>query len=149
MVLDEAQAIKNPGAKQTRAVKALRARAASRSPARRSRTGSAISGRCSTSLTPACSASPKAFSRLRRSGWRARARAGYGPLRELVRPYILRRLKTDKRVIADLPDKTEVRAFCGLTSSRRRSTSRRSTSSPRALDSERTASSGAASCSPT
>ena len=31
-----------------------------------------------------------------------------------MRPYILRRLKTDKRVIADLPDKTEVNAFCGL-----------------------------------
>ncbi len=37
------------------------------------------------------------------------------PLRELVRPYILRRLKTDKAVIADLPDKTEVKAFCSLT----------------------------------
>jgi non-specific serine/threonine protein kinase len=35
-------------------------------------------------------------------------------LRELVRPYILRRLKTDKTVIADLPDKTEVKAFCQL-----------------------------------
>jgi hypothetical protein len=31
-----------------------------------------------------------------------------------VRPYILRRLKTDKTVIADLPDKTEVKAFCQL-----------------------------------
>jgi non-specific serine/threonine protein kinase len=39
----------------------------------------------------------------------------YGPLRTLVRPYILRRLKTDKKIIADLPDKTEVNAFCGLT----------------------------------
>ena len=38
----------------------------------------------------------------------------YGPLRDLVQPYILRRLKTDKRIIADLPDKTEVKAFCGL-----------------------------------
>jgi SNF2 family DNA or RNA helicase len=38
----------------------------------------------------------------------------YGPLRELVRPYILRRLKTDKAVISDLPDKTEVKAFCQL-----------------------------------
>src|SRR5208283_1270354 len=38
----------------------------------------------------------------------------YAPLRELVRPYILRRMKTDKAVIADLPDKTEVRAFCQL-----------------------------------
>jgi len=31
-----------------------------------------------------------------------------------VRPYILRRLKTDKSVIADLPDKTEMKAFCYL-----------------------------------
>jgi len=31
-----------------------------------------------------------------------------------VRPYILRRMKTDKAVIADLPEKTEVRAFCQL-----------------------------------
>ena len=36
-------------------------------------------------------------------------------LRALVRPYILRRLKTDRRIIADLPDKTEVRVFCPLT----------------------------------
>jgi non-specific serine/threonine protein kinase len=38
----------------------------------------------------------------------------YEPLRELVRPYILRRLKTDKTVISDLPDKTEIKAFCPL-----------------------------------
>jgi non-specific serine/threonine protein kinase len=31
-----------------------------------------------------------------------------------VQPYLLRRLKTDKRVVADLPDKTELKAFCGL-----------------------------------
>ena len=31
-----------------------------------------------------------------------------------MRPYILRRLKTDKAVIADLPDKTEVKAYCAL-----------------------------------
>ena len=38
----------------------------------------------------------------------------YAPLRKLVAPYILRRLKTDRNVIADLPDKTEVKAYCGL-----------------------------------
>jgi non-specific serine/threonine protein kinase len=38
----------------------------------------------------------------------------YGKLRELVRPYILRRMKTDRSVIADLPDKTELRAHCQL-----------------------------------
>jgi SNF2 family DNA or RNA helicase len=35
-------------------------------------------------------------------------------LRELVRPYVLRRMKTDRSIIADLPDKTEVKAFCSL-----------------------------------
>jgi non-specific serine/threonine protein kinase len=38
----------------------------------------------------------------------------YAPLRSLVAPYILRRLKSDKRIIADLPDKTEVSAWCSL-----------------------------------
>jgi SNF2 family DNA or RNA helicase len=33
----------------------------------------------------------------------------------LVRPYILRRLKTDPNVVPDLPDKTEMRVECGLT----------------------------------
>jgi len=40
---------------------------------------------------------------------------GFAPLRKLVAPYILRRLKTDKSVITDLPDKTEVTAHCLLT----------------------------------
>ncbi len=35
-------------------------------------------------------------------------------LRRLVRPYLLRRLKTDRAIIADLPDKTEVAAWCAL-----------------------------------
>ena len=39
---------------------------------------------------------------------------GYAPLRRLLKPYVLRRLKTDKRVIADLPDKSEVTAYCSL-----------------------------------
>ena len=39
----------------------------------------------------------------------------YAPLRSLVKPYILRRMKTDRRIIDDLPEKVEVRAFCGLT----------------------------------
>ena len=38
----------------------------------------------------------------------------YAPLRTLVRPYILRRLKTDRSVIADLPEKVEMAAWCGL-----------------------------------
>jgi non-specific serine/threonine protein kinase len=114
VVLDEAQAIKNAGTKQTRATKALRARF------RLVLTGTPVENRLGDlwSLfdftSPGLLGSAKAFGRFVRAAEK-RAHGGYGPLRELVRPYILRRLKSDKRVIADLPDKTEVRAFCGLT----------------------------------
>jgi hypothetical protein len=113
VVLDEAQAIKNAQAKQTHAVKALHARH------RLLLTGTPVEN----SLTDLWSlfdfGSPgllgaasefKAFTR--RLGT---DHAGLGPLRALVRPYILRRLKTDRRVITDLPDKTELQVYCGLT----------------------------------
>ena len=110
-VLDEAQAIKNPGAKQTRAVKKLIANT------RIALTGTPVENQLSDLWSifdfthPALLGSATAFSsyikRLSKQG-------NFGPLRELVRPYILRRLKTDKSVIADLPDKTEMKAFCNL-----------------------------------
>jgi non-specific serine/threonine protein kinase len=114
VVLDEAQAIKNSGAKQTRAAKMLRARF------RLALTGTPVENRLGDlwSLfdfaSPGLLGSAKAFGRFVRAAEK-RPHGGYGPLRELVRPYILRRLKSDRRVITDLPDKTEVRACCGLT----------------------------------
>ena len=36
-------------------------------------------------------------------------------LRRITAPFILRRLKTDKSIIADLPDKLEMKVFCNLT----------------------------------
>lgn len=36
-------------------------------------------------------------------------------LRKLVEPFILRRLKTDKSIIKDLPDKLEQKVYCNLT----------------------------------
>jgi non-specific serine/threonine protein kinase len=114
VVLDEAQAIKNPAAKQSRAAKQLRA------PARIALTGTPIENRLGDLwsifdfLNPGLLGSAKAF-----TGYTKRLgqqpHNPYGPLRDLVRPYILRRLKTDKAVIADLPDKTEVKAYCPLT----------------------------------
>jgi SNF2-related domain/SNF2 Helicase protein/Helicase conserved C-terminal domain len=110
-VIDEAQAIKNPGAKQTRAVKRLIAHT------RIALTGTPVENRLADLWSifdfthPGLLGSGRAFGRYVRRLAEART---YGPLRELVRPYILRRLKTDKSVIADLPDKTEMKAFCYL-----------------------------------
>lgn len=111
VILDEAQAIKNAGSQQTRAVKQLDAAG------RIALTGTPVENRLSDLwslfdfLNPGLLGPAQQFARtLKRL-----AQQGHAPLRRLVQPYILRRLKTDKRVIADLPDKTEVRAFCGLT----------------------------------
>ena len=110
-VLDEAQAIKNPGAKQTRAVKKLAAQT------RIALTGTPVENRLADlwsifDFTHAgLLGSDKAFSAYTK---RLSKEGNFGPLRDLVRPYILRRLKTDKTVIADLPDKTEMKAFCLL-----------------------------------
>ena len=43
-----------------------------------------------------------------------REHARYAPLRNLVAPYILRRMKTDPDIAPDLPNKTEMQVFCGL-----------------------------------
>jgi non-specific serine/threonine protein kinase len=113
VVLDEAQAIKNPGARQTRTAKQLRARA------RLALTGTPVENRLGDLwsifdfVNPGLLGSPKEFTSFAKR-LAERSHGSYGPLRELVRPYILRRLKTDKTVIADLPDKTEVKAFCQL-----------------------------------
>ena len=64
-------------------------------------------------INPGLLGNAKQFSRYAK-GLADRTENPYGPLRELVRPYILRRMKTDKSVIADLPDKTEIKALCGL-----------------------------------
>ncbi len=136
VVLDEAQAIKNPAARQTRAVKALRSRV------RLALTGTPVENRAGDLwsifdfVNPGLLGSAKEFGaflkraapspsppQVRGRGSERPAGAGRGGerpdawrgLRELVRPYILRRLKTDRSVIADLPEKTEVKAFCSLT----------------------------------
>jgi superfamily II DNA or RNA helicase len=113
-ILDEAQAIKNPGAKQTRTVKQLRA------DARIALTGTPVENRLGDLwsifdfVNPGLLGSSKQFAAYVKRLSESHASNPYGPLRDLVRPYILRRMKTDKRVIADLPDKTEVKAYCAL-----------------------------------
>ncbi|MBH2019741.1 MAG: DEAD/DEAH box helicase [Burkholderiales bacterium] len=110
-IIDEAQAIKNPGAKQTRQVKKLQAQS------RIALTGTPVENRLSDLWSifdfthPGLLGSDKVFGKFTK---RLAKAEHFGPLRALVQPYILRRLKTDKRVISDLPDKTELKAWCLL-----------------------------------
>ena len=118
VILDEAQAIRNSGTRQSRAARELH------TAGRIALTGTPIENRLSDLwslfdfLNPGLLGGAKAFSRfvkqLAAGETAAHGSSPYGRLRTLVGPYILRRLKTDKRVIADLPEKTEINAFCGL-----------------------------------
>jgi len=113
IVLDEAQAIKNPGAQQTRKIKTLKSRV------RIALTGTPVENRLGDLwslfdfICPGLLGSAATFKRFVRR-LEDNEHVDYAPLRRLVQPYILRRLKSDKRVIADLPDKTEVKAYCPL-----------------------------------
>jgi non-specific serine/threonine protein kinase len=113
VILDEAQAIKNPHARQTRAAKALKARA------RIALTGTPVENHLGDLwsifdfINPGLLGTARQFTRYTKD-LEERTHNPYGPLRDLVRPYILRRMKTDKAIIADLPDKTEIKALCGL-----------------------------------
>ena len=111
VILDEAQAIKNHGTAQSKAVRRLRATA------RLALTGTPVENSLGDLwslfdfLNPGLLGSSKVF-----QGFVAGLEeTGFGPLRRLVGPYILRRLKTDRRVIADLPEKTETVRYCNLT----------------------------------
>ncbi len=115
LVLDEAQAIKNADTRQTRAVKSVAARA------RLALTGTPVENRAGDLwslfdfLQPGLLGTAKAFSAIARRATESGAGA-WAPVRALVRPWMLRRLKTDRSVVADLPDKTELTAYCALTS---------------------------------
>lgn len=114
LVLDEAQSIKNPDAKQTRAIKAINARA------RVALTGTPIENRLTDLwslfdfLNPGLLGSRSEFESFAKNTRDDRSRLAMQSLRKLVRPYILRRMKTDRRIISDLPDKVEMKAACAL-----------------------------------
>ncbi|MEE9452124.1 MAG: DEAD/DEAH box helicase, partial [Gammaproteobacteria bacterium] len=113
VVLDEAQAIKNPTARQSKAVKTLKGRA------RIALTGTPVENRLGDLwslfdfLCPGLLGSAARFKQFIKALEQQEPQS-FAPLRQLVQPYILRRLKTDPRVISDLPDKTEVIAWCTL-----------------------------------
>ncbi|MFZ2314134.1 MAG: DEAD/DEAH box helicase [Gammaproteobacteria bacterium] len=118
-ILDEAQAIKNPTAKQTRVIKMLI------SQVRFALTGTPIENRLLDLwslfdfIAPGLLGSSRIFADYNKATSKS-ANANnkgsfFAAVRRLVSPYILRRLKSDKRIISDLPDKTEMQTYCMLT----------------------------------
>jgi non-specific serine/threonine protein kinase len=112
VILDEAQAIKNPGTKQTKTVKQLKANY------RIAMTGTPIENRLSDLwslfdfLNKGLLGSAKEFSDFAKK--LKESETGYVKLKKVVNPFILRRLKTDKTVISDLPDKVEMKTYAAL-----------------------------------
>jgi len=117
LVLDEAQNIKNPNTKQTRAIKRLV------SDHRIALTGTPVENRLSELwsimdfLNPGYLGNAKGFHEkfaLPIEKYRNRDQAER--LRRMTQPFILRRLKTDPAIIRDLPDKVEAKVYYNLTS---------------------------------
>ena len=113
IALDEAQAIKNHSSRQSKAVRKLQ------SAARIALTGTPIENNLGELwslfdfINPGLLGSNAQFRSFTKA-LSANNHDHYAPLRRLVAPYILRRLKTDKTIISDLPDKTEMKVFCSL-----------------------------------
>ena len=115
LVLDEAQNVKNSDAKQSIAIRELEAQF------RIALTGTPVENRLTELwsimdfLNPGYLGPKNFFQRrfaipIERYGDTASLRT----LRSLVQPFILRRLKTDRSIIQDLPEKQEMTVFCGL-----------------------------------
>jgi len=112
IILDEAQAIKNPGTKQARAIKKLNAEN------RIIMTGTPIENRLSDLwslfdfLNPGLLGNAREFKKFSKE--LDKDPSGYEKLRNIISPYILRRLKTDRSVIKDLPEKVEMKTYAPL-----------------------------------
>ena len=116
VVLDEAQNIKNPQTLQARAARSLKAGY------RVALTGTPVENNVGDLwsimefLNPGFLGSQAEFKRNYFVPIQAeRDAAAIQGLKRVTGPFILRRLKTDKSIISDLPEKHEMKVFCSLT----------------------------------
>ena len=113
LILDEAQAIKNPGTKQAKTAKQLRARS------RIAMTGTPVENRLADLwsifdfLNKGLLGTAKEFTGFTKKI--KESKEGYARLKQAVSPFILRRLKTDRSIITDLPEKIEMKTYASLT----------------------------------
>lgn len=112
IVLDEAQAIKNPGTNQTREIKKLPGRM------RIAMTGTPIENDLTNLwslfdfLNKGLMGTSKEFQDFSKN--LKEHPSQYGKLKSMIAPFMLRRVKTDKSIIADLPEKLETLDYAYL-----------------------------------
>ncbi|MDS1270767.1 DEAD/DEAH box helicase [Lipingzhangella sp. LS1_29] len=124
VVCDEAQAIKNPGTRQARAIRAIPA------PSRIALTGTPVENHLGELWSlmeftnPGLLGSQQAFRRglaapietaAQEGADTPQARNARHRLARVTRPFVLRRLKTDSAIVSDLPEKQEMKTWCTLT----------------------------------
>ncbi|MPY96319.1 MAG: ATP-dependent helicase, partial [Acidimicrobiia bacterium] len=116
VVLDEAQQVKNPGTAQAKAIAQIRA------PRRVALTGTPVENRLAELwslmqvLNPGLLGTMSSFKdRFARPIERDHDEAATATLKAVTGPFVLRRLKTDRSIIDDLPDKVEQTDRCPLT----------------------------------
>ena len=117
VILDEAQAIKNPTSKQTKTIKSLKAKN------RIALTGTPIENDLTNLwslydfLNKGLLGTSTEFKRFAAS--LKDNPSGYSKLKAMVSPFMLRRLKTDKSIISDLPEKIEMTDYVTLSKKQR------------------------------
>lgn len=109
IILDEAQAIKNSGSQRSQSISQLQ------SPRKVALSGTPIENSLMELrslmefLNPGLLGSKQEFRDLLIS-----MGTNYAPLRKLIRPFILRRMKSDPHIAPELPAKTEIPCYCEL-----------------------------------
>ncbi|MGC5015470.1 SNF2-related protein [Streptosporangium sp. DT93] len=116
VVCDEAQAIKNSATRQSRAVRSIPART------RLALTGTPVENRLTElwSIMEFCNPGLLGPARRFRTRYQEPIETRRDPdavsaLRRATGPFVLRRLKTDRSIISDLPEKQEMKVWCTLT----------------------------------
>ncbi|GIE35281.1 helicase HelZ [Actinoplanes italicus] len=116
VVCDEAQAIKNSGTRQSQAVRTIPART------RLALTGTPVENHLAElwSIMDFCNPGllgpAKRFRRRFQEPIETRQdEDATAALKRATGPFVLRRLKTDKTIISDLPEKNEMKVWCSLT----------------------------------
>jgi len=116
VVIDESQNIKNPGTGQTKAIKKLKA------PVKIAMSGTPVENRLSDYWSVFDFVNKGYLNNLRKFKENYaipieadRDQKKLDNFRKITEPFILRRLKSDKSIIKDLPDKIEKDQYCHLT----------------------------------